>query len=283
MHHKVDVIVSIDLVNEPSERRLSDRAVGHVADQGERKWRYAVSPVRRLIGRNAKVKGDGTTGRGSQPFFSWRLLERVQDRGQGSRQHGRFCELSVTSRSRVPFLMTRTVCQADLTAKAPSMRMAPRLSRSRKTFTAPSSALASRGSTDSSFGPEKHAREALWQRAAQLGFPVARDASSLQRRSLSERGQQIWMGRRNRSFFALLHAREAHSCVDRHNRTSKLYCSQPDGHEGGRPRSACVVITKDDGAKTGAEPERGLHRRVPQLLQDVYMPQCGTIDDDAND
>jgi len=44
-----------------------------------------------------------------------------------------------------------------------------------------------------------------------------------------------------------------------------------------------VVMTKDDGAKTGAEPERGLHRRVPQLLQDVYMPQCGTIDDDAND
>jgi hypothetical protein len=58
VHHKVDVIVSIDLVDEPSERRLSDRAVRHVADQGERKWRYAVSSVRRLIGRNAKVKGD---------------------------------------------------------------------------------------------------------------------------------------------------------------------------------------------------------------------------------
>jgi uncharacterized protein len=34
--------------------------------------------------------------------------------------------------------------------------------------------------------------------------------------------------------------------------TPKLHSSWPDGDEGGRPRSACVVITKDDGGEIGS-------------------------------
>jgi secreted PhoX family phosphatase len=34
--------------------------------------------------------------------------------------------------------------------------------------------------------------------------------------------------------------------------TPKLYSSWPDGDEGGRPRSACIVITKDDGGEVGS-------------------------------
>ena len=34
--------------------------------------------------------------------------------------------------------------------------------------------------------------------------------------------------------------------------TPKLYSSWPDGDEGGRPRSSCVVITKDDGGTIGS-------------------------------
>jgi hypothetical protein len=35
-------------------------AVGHIADQGKRKRRHAVSPVQRLLSGNAKVKSDKT-------------------------------------------------------------------------------------------------------------------------------------------------------------------------------------------------------------------------------
>ena len=34
--------------------------------------------------------------------------------------------------------------------------------------------------------------------------------------------------------------------------TPKAYSSWPDGDAGGRPRSACVVITKDDGGEIGS-------------------------------
>ncbi len=34
--------------------------------------------------------------------------------------------------------------------------------------------------------------------------------------------------------------------------TPKLYSSWPDGDEGGRPRSSCIVITKDDGGEIGS-------------------------------
>jgi hypothetical protein len=36
VHHEVDVIVSIDLGNQPGERRLPGLAVRHVTDQGKR-------------------------------------------------------------------------------------------------------------------------------------------------------------------------------------------------------------------------------------------------------
>jgi secreted PhoX family phosphatase len=32
----------------------------------------------------------------------------------------------------------------------------------------------------------------------------------------------------------------------------KQFSSWPDGDEGGRPRSSCIVITKDDGGEIGS-------------------------------
>jgi hypothetical protein len=58
VHHKVDVTVSIDLVDEPSEWRLPGVAIRHVADQGKCKCFCAISPVGHLVGGNAKVKSD---------------------------------------------------------------------------------------------------------------------------------------------------------------------------------------------------------------------------------
>src|SRR5262245_1857663 len=56
VHHEVDVVVSIDLRNESGELLLPGRAVRHVADQREREWRNAASPIRRLLGGNAPAQ-----------------------------------------------------------------------------------------------------------------------------------------------------------------------------------------------------------------------------------
>ena len=52
-------------------------------------------------------------------------------------------------------------------------------------------------------------------------------------------------------FVGIQHPGEAPS-GDNDPANPKQFSSWPDGAAGGRPRSACVVITKDDGGKIGS-------------------------------
>ena len=52
-------------------------------------------------------------------------------------------------------------------------------------------------------------------------------------------------------FVGIQHPGEAPSRRERSGE-SEAYSSWPDGAAGGRPRSSCVVITKDDGGPIGS-------------------------------